>query len=297
MRCQRCISFVAVMACCSSIAAAQFKQQTDMIGERTADIPTTERSVLSNMTQGFAASFRPWDLSLLGLTGMYLIKPDEADDQLSLRPLAIDHQISRSLGRNGEGELVGSRLHPAGIQRTIFLGHLGIVAFLDIATGASITSRDYETPLVFAKAMMYTYGITEITKNWVKRNRPDGSDNRSFFSGHVSGSFAMSAFVYREVSDAIDGMEAAERSTPVRMLLKGVSFTAAYGWATYVGYSRIHDRRHYFSDVLVGAAVGTVIGNLLYDLHFGANSELQSPALQFRFIPADRPTIAMSFHF
>jgi membrane-associated phospholipid phosphatase len=45
---------------------------------------------------------------------------------------------------------------------------------------------------------------------------------------------------------------------------KRVSFGALYGWAGYVGFSRIHDKKHYLSDVIVGAASGTLISYLVY---------------------------------
>jgi hypothetical protein len=38
-----------------------------------------------------------------------------------------------------------------------------------------------------------------------------------------------------------------------------------YGWAGYVGYSRIKDKKHYLSDVLVGAAAGSLISYFIYD--------------------------------
>ena len=41
-----------------------------------------------------------------------------------------------------------------------------------------------------------------------------------------------------------------------------------YGAAAVVGLSRIVDQRHYFTDVALGAAVGTAVGQLTYALHF-----------------------------
>jgi membrane-associated phospholipid phosphatase len=47
-----------------------------------------------------------------------------------------------------------------------------------------------------------------------------------------------------------------------------------YGWAGYVGYSRIHDRKHYLTDVLIGAASGTLVSYLLYP-HQGKNEKVR----------------------
>jgi hypothetical protein len=47
-----------------------------------------------------------------------------------------------------------------------------------------------------------------------------------------------------------------------------------YGWAGYVGYSRIQDRKHYLTDVVVGAASGTLVSYLLYP-HGSKNEKIQ----------------------
>ncbi|HNR78204.1 MAG TPA: phosphatase PAP2 family protein, partial [Parvularculaceae bacterium] len=75
------------------------------------------------------------------------------------------------------------------------------------------------------------------------RMRPDGSDDRSFPSGHTSVSFAAAA-----------------------------TLTNRYGWkvglpahalAAFVGASRVKARKHHVSDVLVGAAIGELSGFLI----------------------------------
>jgi membrane-associated phospholipid phosphatase len=254
-------------------------------------------SASAHFSLGLTDAFSTRDLSLVGLAALTMYKPDEPHDQIAFVPFGFDRNVSNSLGRSDGRESPGSRIHPARIQTAIFVGHLGLTALVDIATDAEITSRDYERPFVFAKTMLYTYGITEVSKNLVYRVRPDGSDSRAFFSGHASGSFAASAFVYRELDDWIDGWGIARRSDFTRTLLKSTAFAATYGWATYVGYSRIHDRKHYLSDVLVGAAVGTVLGNLMYDWHFGAE-DLSSPSgFQFSFIPSSQPAVGVAYHF
>jgi membrane-associated phospholipid phosphatase len=181
------------------------------------------------------------------------------------------------------------------IQTWILLGQLGATTLLDVLTDAEITPLEYEKPFVFAKAMIYTYGVTEITKGWVYRSRPDGSDGKSFFSGHASGSFAAAAFIYREISDWADAGPL-RRSETGNTVLKAAAFSLCYGWATYVGYARIHDRKHYLSDVLTGAAVGTLIGNLVYDWHFSAPDNRASN-LHFTFNPSSRPSIGFTYRF
>jgi PAP2 superfamily len=73
-----------------------------------------------------------------------------------------------------------------------------------------------------------------------QRTRPDGSDNHSFPSGHAAVTFATATVI--------------ERHLGWRKSLLG------YTIASYVAASRLHDNRHYLSDVVFGAAVGSIAG-------------------------------------
>jgi len=73
-----------------------------------------------------------------------------------------------------------------------------------------------------------------------QRLRPDGSDHLSFPSGHASITFATATVIERHLGWR-------------KSLL-------AYGIASYVAASRLHDNRHYLSDDVYGAAVGSVAG-------------------------------------
>jgi membrane-associated phospholipid phosphatase len=82
--------------------------------------------------------------------------------------------------------------------------------------------------------------LVEPLKFAVRRERPDGSNRQSFPSGHASVTFATATVI--------------ERHLGWRKSVLG------YAIASYVAMSRIHDNRHYLSDVIFGAAVGTVAG-------------------------------------
>jgi hypothetical protein len=278
-------------------SSAQFKGQSFAEKPSSENLGVERTNFSSNIFGGFTNSIRLWDISLVALGGLSYYKPNEGGTTSALEPLDVDLQISGSVARNDGRESLGSRVHPGRIQTSIFIGQLAVTSLLDFATDARITASDYERSFVFAKALLYTASITEISKNLLPRIRPDGSNNRSFFSGHVSSSFTMSAFIYREISDWVDGIEFSHRSRTTSTLLRGAAFAACYGWATYVGYSRIRDRKHYLSDVLVGAAVGTVTGNFMYDLHFDNVDLSTTPALQFSFNPAVHPTVGLTYHF
>ncbi len=82
--------------------------------------------------------------------------------------------------------------------------------------------------------------LVEPIKFTVRRERPDGSNNLSFPSGHAAITFAAAAVIERHL-----GWK--------RSLL-------AYAIAGYVSAARLHDNRHYLSDVVFGAVVGQIAG-------------------------------------
>jgi hypothetical protein len=90
------------------------------------------------------------------------------------------------------------------------------------------------------RAQIVTEVMVEPLKFATRRERPDGSNNQSFPSGHAAVTFA--------------GATVLERHLGWKHSL------AAYVVATYVAMSRLHDNRHYLSDVAFGAAVGTIAG-------------------------------------
>jgi membrane-associated phospholipid phosphatase len=135
---------------------------------------------------------------------------------------------SDDMGFLGAGEAIGSaRAQFGSALATLVAGQLignGRLA----AVGADLVSAN----LV---AQTLTIGM----KTAVRRGRPDGTEF-SFPSGHASTTFAAATVLQRHF-----GWKA------------GVP---AYAMASYVAASRIHDKRHFLSDVTFGAAVGIVSG-------------------------------------
>jgi hypothetical protein len=82
--------------------------------------------------------------------------------------------------------------------------------------------------------------IVEPLKFSTQRLRPDGSNHLSFPSGHSAVTFAAATVIERHL-----GWKKA---------------ALAYLIASYVASSRLHDNVHYLSDVVFGAAVGTIAG-------------------------------------
>jgi len=131
--------------------------------------------------------------------------------------------------------------------------------------------------MVVFESFLLTANITAVAKYSVARRRPfvlAGSeaqrdvltgpheDNISFFSGHTSSTFALAV---------ASGATASFRGYKYAPVVWGVSLPLA----ALTGYLSIAADRHYFTDVLTGALVGSAIGVLVPWLHrHGADTSL-----------------------
>ncbi|MEE2876237.1 MAG: phosphatase PAP2 family protein [Candidatus Neomarinimicrobiota bacterium] len=125
---------------------------------------------------------------------------------------------------------------------------------------------------IAAFSMLTTYALTGITKYAVGRERPDRRykprlwNTRitpSFPSGHVAASAAWAAV--------------ASRHSPAKAPLSW-SYVALSAW------SQIYVGNHYFSDVVVGALLGAVIGSVVHEKMWrDPNSVTPDIVLSFRF--------------
>jgi membrane-associated phospholipid phosphatase len=104
-------------------------------------------------------------------------------------------------------------------------------------TGADIM-RAQVLSQIYVQAIKYT----------AQRERPDQSDHRSFPSGHSASAFATAAVLQRQY-----GWKA---GVPASVL------------AAYVATARVHDNRHYLSDVIFGGAMG-IAAERTVTLHAG----------------------------
>lgn len=103
------------------------------------------------------------------------------------------------------------------------------------------SNDDIISIMQFSTFAMLTNGIITFgMKRSFGRERPNGSCCQSFPSGHTSHSFTIAAIVHELYGNEVGIL--------------------AYGLAVLVAVSRINDNKHYLSDVLFGAALGTTIG-------------------------------------
>lgn len=90
------------------------------------------------------------------------------------------------------------------------------------------------------RGLLYTYGITAALKYSTGRTRPDGSDGLSFPSAHSAGASCAAAVIWTQYG----------RSA-------GIPAAAV---ALYTCLSRVNMGKHFPSDVVMGAAIGTACG-------------------------------------
>jgi membrane-associated phospholipid phosphatase len=145
--------------------------------------------------------------------------------------------------------------------RGLWLPALAVAASLPLASPAQASDRDWAKAsdvgrdVLFYTALGYpavqgdweglaratvalgaTRLVTDGLKDVVGEERPDGSDDRSFPSGHTSMSFAAAGTLHKRY-----GWEV------------GIP---AHAMAAFVGAARVKADKHYVHDVIAGAAIG-----------------------------------------
>lgn len=133
------------------------------------------------------------------------------------------------------------------------------------AGGALCDERDIEeTGQMLTEALLLTYGFTGAMKLAAGRSRPDGSNSRSFPSAHASGTACAAVILWDSYGP-------------------GAGIPAA-AVAVFTSLSRVSLGKHYPSDVIAGAAIGTAIGIAVALAHEDdAGSEIHiQPALGIR---------------
>jgi membrane-associated phospholipid phosphatase len=133
------------------------------------------------------------------------------------------------------------------VQTTTAAGLYVVGRFvLPPAEGMPQTNKVSHLGFDLLRAQLLSQVFVRGIKNTVRRERPTG-ECCAFPSGHAANAFAAASVLERHF-----GYRAA---WPTLLL------------ATYVGASRLHDNRHYLSDVLFGSAVGMSIGWTIVGRH------------------------------
>jgi membrane-associated phospholipid phosphatase len=235
------------------------------------------------LEQGGVAMVVTYDLLLVGFQSSIVANRTP----LIGAPPGFDRSVSESL-YGGPGKFLGGVPDTAGlvVGPIAAFAYFGTDELVFAVRGTSLTGDDNPDHALLAliEAYAISLGLDETAKVYIGRERPAFYFNRpdagarttdatlSFFSGHATSSFCLAAFVGRDVGDWLATHPLADASPATRLWLGRILPAAAlYGMASVVGVSRIIDQQHYLSDVLVGAAVGATVGNLVYALHFDSD--------------------------
>lgn len=124
---------------------------------------------------------------------------------------------------------------------------VGAVGLMGAGLASSAIASDPTGAREFAYTLGSTVAITRALKATVHEERPDGSNDESFPSGHTSESFASAAYLQRRY-----GWEVGLPAT----LLAGL-----------VGVARVESKDHHWYDVVAGAALGEASAYLFVKPH------------------------------
>jgi hypothetical protein len=125
---------------------------------------------------------------------------------------------------------------------------------------------------VASEALVATGLVTHTLTTLTKRERPQSTSSDSFPSGHTSLAFCGATFLARSIEQDTD--------SKLGYLL--------WAPATYVAIDRVEAGQHWASDVAVGALLGTVLTNWIWNAHYGkpgATAIFEERAIHARWQP------------
>ena len=159
---------------------------------------------------------------------------------VTLGIVLFDHQVSdpfqRKQVRNktlGESSRWGDWMGQL-VPNALYIGAMSI-------SGYNGDPEGYRRAIGMFKASAYSSSLTTVMKYTIRSHRPNNRNvKNSFPSGHATTAFAFSGYVMAEHQYYL--------GIPALIL------------ASFVGYSRINDNRHWIQDITAGATIGWVYG-------------------------------------
>jgi uncharacterized membrane protein YsdA (DUF1294 family) len=224
---------VFVVALSTSMRAQEPVAPPELQPDQKADAkepPTPEhtglRALFNNLGEDIKQLPERQNLYIVAIGGALALAVHPADDTLNERLRSHDGAVNAAFAPGK------------------YLGYTPEQVALSI--GTYVVGRWRDQPKVahlgmdLLQAQILTEMMVEPLKLATHRLRPDGSNYRSFPSGHAALTFAEATVL--------------ERHFGWRKAWLG------YAIASYVAASRLHDNVHHVSDVVFGAAVGSIAG-------------------------------------
>ena len=119
--------------------------------------------------------------------------------------------------------------------------------FMLDASGVKGKHRIGEKFILYTMGNVVAASIVHPTKYFIRRERPDKSNFRSFPSGHTSTAFVAAELLHQEYGHISPWISA-----------------AGYGTAAFTGYLRLQNNVHWLGDVVAGAAIGIAATKISY---------------------------------
>lgn len=207
---------VLLAGCVAPIAAQETEGSRPPVVE-----PPSIGAVISEIPRDLLR-FVSWDTALvLGAGGAAALIGHAWDDDLA-------GELETNVTLNDAME-PGHTYGAFGVQALVGVGMYAAGSFANKGRLATVGAD-------IMRAQILGQAYTQAVKFTVQRERPDGSNAVSFPSGHSASAFATARVLQRHYGWKI-----------------GVPATVV---AAYVATARVHDNKHYLSDVIFGAAIG-----------------------------------------
>ena len=212
--------------------------------------------------------------------GHHVKKLDSTKTPLIGGPILFDRKLQRLLGGDCSADKsnfldneFGSAVTPVSAALIMF------TADLKWPQADKQGKLAVQNLFLFGAGLVATKGVTDITKGIVARPRPlpclepeiaalrtnidHAYDHNSFFSGHTSSAFFAMTFLNKRIRAIMRN----EMTIGDYGKYNWISPAAAFSWATFVGWTRIHAYKHFPTDIIAGAAAGILMAELFYSFN------------------------------
>jgi len=216
----------AAIATPESLAAAAGEQ---VVRQPAGPAPTPQHTGVKAMLKGLVTDVKNLpsreNLFWVGVGGGLALAAHPADDSVN------SHLVGSGFAGKvfAPGKVVGALPTLVGVAATVY-----VVGRTKDEPKISHVGMDLLRSIAISEA------LTQTLKYTVRRERPDHSGHNSFPSGHAADTFAFATALERHL-----GWRGA---------------VPAYVLSSYVAASRLHENRHFLSDVVFGSAVGIIAG-------------------------------------
>ena len=165
---------------------------------------------------------------------------------MKTRIIALLIGIAMSASSFGQASTNYKRYHGDGIDDVLQYTPMA-ASFLLKAAGVKCRSSWEQRLYKYGASFILCSGTTYLLKHSIHKMRPDGTDNRSFPSGHTAIAFSGATVLHKEFGKTSPWIS-----------------VAGYAVATITAVDRVRRNRHHWEDVATGAAIGFLSAQASY---------------------------------